>query len=225
MELELAAMEPDEAAELARDLELGDVRGADAVVAAGYRLLELVTFFTGSGPPEARAWPVRRGTNAAEAAGKIHSDMERGFIRAEVIAWDDLVAAGSFSRARESAQVRMEGRTTSSRRATSCRSASTCDGADAGPLAATRAGDADDQPTAPAHRGRADRRSLRGCRLVPVRWPLAERAKIQAPPPYHPTRGSPCRWVFGGPAAPKAVTDVRIRIRQDPDGVWPAPCF
>jgi GTP-binding protein YchF len=110
MELELAAMEPEEAAELARDLELGDVRGADAVVAAGYRLLELVTFFTGSGPPEARAWPVRRGTNAAEAAGRIHSDMERGFIRAEVIAWHDLVAAGSFSRARESAQVRMEGR-------------------------------------------------------------------------------------------------------------------
>ena len=110
MELELAAMEPEEAAELAAELELGDVRGADAVVAAGYRLLDLVTFFTGSGPPEARAWPVRRGTTASAAAGRIHSDMERGFIRAEVIPWDALVAAGSFARAREEALLRMEGR-------------------------------------------------------------------------------------------------------------------
>ncbi len=110
MELELAAMDPDEAAELAGELELGDVRGADAVVAAAYRLLDLVTFFTGSGPPEARAWPIRRGTTAAGAAGKIHSDLERGFIRAEVIGWEDLVAAGSWSRAREAALLRMEGK-------------------------------------------------------------------------------------------------------------------
>jgi ribosome-binding ATPase YchF (GTP1/OBG family) len=110
MELELAAMEPEEAAELAAELELGEVRGADAVVAAGYRLLDLVTFFTGSGPPEARAWPVRRGTTASAAAGRIHSDMERGFIRAEVIPWDALVAARSFARAREEALLRMEGR-------------------------------------------------------------------------------------------------------------------
>lgn len=109
-ELELAAMDPAEAAELAAEMELGDTRGADAMVAAAYRLLDLVTFFTGSGPPEARAWPIPRGTHADRAAGKIHSDMERGFIRAEVIAWDDLVAAGSFGRARESAQVRMEGK-------------------------------------------------------------------------------------------------------------------
>ncbi len=110
MELELAQMDPGEAAELAAELELGESRGADAVVAAGYRLLDLVTFFTGSGPPEARAWPVRRGTTASEAAGRIHSDLERGFIRAEVIPWDALVAAGSFARAREEALLRMEGR-------------------------------------------------------------------------------------------------------------------
>ncbi len=110
MELELAAMDPEEAAELAGELELGDVRGADAVVAAAYRLLDLVTFFTGSGPPEARAWPIRRGTTAAGAAGKIHSDLERGFIRAEVIGWEDLVGAGSWSRAREAALLRMEGK-------------------------------------------------------------------------------------------------------------------
>lgn len=110
MELELAAMEPEEAAELARDLELGDVRGADAVVAAGYRLLDLVTFFTGSGPPEARAWPVRRGTNAAEAAGRIHSDMERGFIRAEVYHYDDLLACGSEAKVKEKGLFRLEGK-------------------------------------------------------------------------------------------------------------------
>lgn len=109
-ELELARMEPDEAAELAREMELGDVRGADAVVAGAYRLLDLVTFFTGSGPPEARAWPITRGTVASVAAGKIHSDLERGFIRAEVVPWQDLVAAGSWSKAREAATLRMEGR-------------------------------------------------------------------------------------------------------------------
>ena len=109
-ELELAEMEPEEAAQFAREMELGDTRGADAVVAAAYRLLDLVTFFTGSGPPEARAWPIPRGTTAAVAAGKIHSDLERGFIRAEVIGWEDLVAAGSWSRARENATLRMEGR-------------------------------------------------------------------------------------------------------------------
>jgi GTP-binding protein YchF len=110
LELELAAMEPAEAAELAAELELGDTRGADAVVQGAYRLLDLVTFFTGSGPPEARAWPIRRGTAASAAAGKIHSDMERGFIRAEVIPWDALVEAGSWARARENATLRTEGK-------------------------------------------------------------------------------------------------------------------
>jgi ribosome-binding ATPase len=109
-ELELAQLGDHEAAELAAELELGDVRGADAVVRAAYELLDLVTFFTGSGPPEARAWPIRRGLTADKAAGKIHSDLERGFIRAEVVPWQDLVAAGSFGKAREAAQVRMEGK-------------------------------------------------------------------------------------------------------------------
>ncbi len=109
-ELELAQLSPDEAAELAAEMELGDVRGADSLVRAAYALLDLVTFFTGSGPPEARAWPIRRGLTADRAAGKIHSDLERGFIRAEVVAWQDLVGAGSFSKAREAALVRMEGK-------------------------------------------------------------------------------------------------------------------
>jgi ribosome-binding ATPase len=110
VELELAQMAPDEAAEFAAEMELGDQRGADAIIAAGYRLLDLVTVFTGSGPPEARAWPVPRGTAAPQAAGKIHSDMERGFIRAEVVPWEDLVACGSFGRARDQGKLRMEGK-------------------------------------------------------------------------------------------------------------------
>jgi ribosome-binding ATPase len=110
LELELAALEPEEAAAFAEELGLGERRGAEEVVAAGYRLLDLLTFFTGSGPPEARAWPVTRGITADRAAGRIHSDMERGFIRAEVIPWDALVEAGSFARARERALVRVEGR-------------------------------------------------------------------------------------------------------------------
>jgi hypothetical protein len=110
LELELAAMAPEEAAALAEELDLGELRGSDAVVQAGYRLLDLITFFTGSGPPEARAWAIARGATADRAAGRIHSDMERGFIRAEVIRWDELVAAGSFARARERALLRVEGR-------------------------------------------------------------------------------------------------------------------
>lgn len=110
IELELAGLDPEEAAELASELELGDTRGAPALVEASYRLLDLMTFFTGSAPPEARAWPIPRGTTADKAAGKIHTDMERGFIRAEVVSWDKLVAAGSFAKARETADVRMEGK-------------------------------------------------------------------------------------------------------------------
>ena len=110
VELELAEMDPDEAAEFAEEMGLGSTRGADAVIQAGYRLLDLITFFTGSGPPEARAWPIPRGTPADKAAGKIHSDMERGFIRAEVVAWDKLVECGSFSKARDVALARMEGK-------------------------------------------------------------------------------------------------------------------
>ncbi len=110
VELELARMDPAEAAEFAEEMGLGTTRGADAVIRAGYRLLDLITFFTGSGPPEARAWPIPRGTPADRAAGKIHSDMERGFIRAEVVPWDTLVECGSFARAREQARARIEGK-------------------------------------------------------------------------------------------------------------------
>jgi ribosome-binding ATPase YchF (GTP1/OBG family) len=79
------------------------------MIHASYALLRLITFFT-AGEPEVRAWTVRQGTRAPQAAGKVHSDMERGFIRAEVTAFDDLVAAGSFAAARERGVTRLEGR-------------------------------------------------------------------------------------------------------------------
>jgi GTP-binding protein YchF len=79
------------------------------VVRAGYRLLDLVTFFT-TESREVRAWPVPRGTRAARAAGEVHTDMERGFIRAEVVGFDELVRWGSLQAAREAGRVRLEGK-------------------------------------------------------------------------------------------------------------------
>jgi GTP-binding protein YchF len=90
--------------------ELGIERPAlDLVTVAAYRLLDLIPFFT-TGPKETRAWTIRRGQNAQQAAGRIHSDLERGFIRAEVIEWDRLVEAGSEAEAKRHGWVRVEGR-------------------------------------------------------------------------------------------------------------------
>ena len=86
-----------------------DGTGFEDFVRAAYRLLGLVTFFT-AGEPESRAWTVRKGSTIRAAAGRIHTDMERGFIAAEVGDWQDVVAAGSWSRAKESASIRLEGR-------------------------------------------------------------------------------------------------------------------
>ena len=83
--------------------------GFEEFVRAAYRLLGLLTFFT-AGEKESRAWTVRKGSTARQAAGRIHSDMERGFIAAEVGNWEDIVAAGSWAKAREAAKVRLEGR-------------------------------------------------------------------------------------------------------------------
>ena len=83
------------------------------LMAAGYAafaLLGLIQFFT-VGEDECKAWPIRRGTPAPRAAGTIHSDFERGFIRAEVVSYDDLMAAGSIAAAREKARLRSEGKT------------------------------------------------------------------------------------------------------------------
>jgi ribosome-binding ATPase len=83
--------------------------GFEGFVRATYRLLGLVTFFTAA-EKEARAWTIRRGSTARQAAGRIHTDMQRGFIAAEVGNWEEVVAAGSWARAREEARVRLEGR-------------------------------------------------------------------------------------------------------------------
>ncbi len=80
------------------------------MIRGAYAALDLQSFFT-VGPDECRAWTVRRGTLAPQAAGVIHSDMERGFIRAEVVAYDDLIAAGSLAAAREVGRARLEGKT------------------------------------------------------------------------------------------------------------------
>ena len=83
--------------------------GLDRLIAAGYALLDLVTFFT-AGPKESRAWTVTRGTKAPQAAGAIHSDFERGFIRAETISYDDYVACGGEAGARDAGKMRLEGK-------------------------------------------------------------------------------------------------------------------
>ena len=108
LEAEAAELEPEEAAAFLA--EYGVKRsGLDQVVGAAWRLLDLLTFFT-TGADETRAWEVRRGATAPEAAGRIHSDLQRGFIRAEVASYDDVVAAGGWDAARARGLVRAEGR-------------------------------------------------------------------------------------------------------------------
>jgi hypothetical protein len=79
------------------------------VIRTGYALLDLITFLT-AGPKEARAWPIGRGTTAAEAAGTIHSDFQRGFICAEVVSYQDFLRCGGEAGARDAGQLRQEGR-------------------------------------------------------------------------------------------------------------------
>jgi GTP-binding protein YchF len=108
IEAETAEMDPGEARALLDEFGVHQP-GLDTVIAAGYRALDLITFLT-TGEDETRAWEVRRGAKAPEAAGVIHSDLERGFIRAEVIAYDDLVATGSMHAAKEKGLIRVEGK-------------------------------------------------------------------------------------------------------------------
>ena len=108
VEEEIAGLDPDDAAAFLQDLGLKE-SAKDRLIRAGFGLLGLVQFFT-AGDDECKAWPIRAGTRAPRAAGVIHSDIERGFIRAEVVAYDDLVTAGSIPAARERAQLRSEGK-------------------------------------------------------------------------------------------------------------------
>lgn len=108
IEAELAELPEDQARVFAEELGLGRQRVLD-VAWAGYRALDLLTFFTAN-ENEARAWTLRRGSTAYDAAGRVHSDMQKGFIRAEVVSCDDLKAVGSLAKAREAGLVRQEGR-------------------------------------------------------------------------------------------------------------------
>jgi ribosome-binding ATPase YchF (GTP1/OBG family) len=108
IEAETAEMEPEEARALLREFGVTEP-GLEKVVAASYQTLDLITFLT-TGEDETRAWEVRRGAKAPEAAGVIHTDLERGFIRAEVIPYDELVEAGSMDRAKSLGKVRVEGK-------------------------------------------------------------------------------------------------------------------
>ena len=108
IESEIAELDEEEKVEFLKDLGLEE-SGLDLLVKAGYRLLNLMSFLT-AGPKEVRAWTIRIGTKAPQAAGKIHSDIERGFIRAETISFDELVAAGSIAAAKEKGLVRLEGK-------------------------------------------------------------------------------------------------------------------
>ncbi|WP_025772518.1 redox-regulated ATPase YchF [Thioalkalivibrio sp. HK1] len=108
IEAELATIDPAEREEYLASMGLCEP-GLDRVIRAAFSLLNLQTFFT-AGPKEVRAWTLRTGSTAAEAAGTIHSDFERGFIRAEVVAFDDFVSLGGESAARNAGKWRLEGR-------------------------------------------------------------------------------------------------------------------
>jgi GTP-binding protein YchF len=108
IEAETAEMDPDEARALLEEFGVSEP-GLEKVIEACYRALDLITFLT-TGEDETRAWEVRRGATAPEAAGVIHTDLQRGFIRAEVIGYEDLVAAGSMEHAKAAGKIRVEGK-------------------------------------------------------------------------------------------------------------------
>ena len=108
LEAEIAELEDDEKMEFLADLGMEEP-GLDRVIRAGYKLLGLQTFFT-AGPKEVRAWTVRRNATAPQAAGVIHTDFEKGFIRAEVVAFDDFVTLGGEQGAKEAGKWRLEGK-------------------------------------------------------------------------------------------------------------------
>lgn len=108
IEEEIASLDPEEKEMFLEEMGISGT-GLDRLIAASYSLLGLISYLT-AGPTESRAWTIKKGTLAPQAAGKIHSDFERGFIRAEVVAYDDLIACGSYNAAREKGLVRSEGK-------------------------------------------------------------------------------------------------------------------
>lgn len=108
IEQEIAELDEDEKKMFLEDLGLSE-SGLEKLIKASYRLLGLISYLT-AGPTESRAWTIKNGTKAPQAAGKIHSDFERGFIKAEVVSYDDLMACGTYNAAKEKGLVRMEGK-------------------------------------------------------------------------------------------------------------------
>lgn len=108
IEAELSGMDEEEKLDFLRDLGIAE-SGLDQLIKASYRLLGLISYLT-AGPKEVRAWTITRGTKAPQAAGKIHSDFERGFIRAEVVAFEDLVREGNMNAVKEKGLLRSEGK-------------------------------------------------------------------------------------------------------------------
>ena len=108
IEQELADLDEEEKNEYLAELGV-EKSGLDKLITASYDLLGLMSFLT-AGPKESRAWTIVKGTKAPQAAGKIHSDFERGFIRAEIVSYDNLIACGSFNAAKEKGLVRSEGK-------------------------------------------------------------------------------------------------------------------
>jgi ribosome-binding ATPase len=108
IESEIAVLPPAERVDYLEAVGLNEP-GLNRLIRAGYDLLHLITYFT-AGPKETRAWTITRGTRAPQAAGAIHSDFEKGFIRAETIAYDDYVATGGEAGARDAGKMRLEGK-------------------------------------------------------------------------------------------------------------------
>jgi GTP-binding protein YchF len=109
LEAELAELDGDDAQAFMDDLDLAD-RALERIIGTSYGLLGLISFFT-VGEDECRAWSIPRGSTALDAAGVIHSDIQRGFIRAEVVPWDELLDAGSLAACRQRGTLRLEGKT------------------------------------------------------------------------------------------------------------------
>jgi ribosome-binding ATPase YchF (GTP1/OBG family) len=108
LEMEIAQLDPQEQRAFLEELGAREP-ARDRLIRACYRLLDLISFLTYN-ESECRAWPIKRGTTAQKAAGKIHSDIERGFIRAEVVRFDDLISCGSLSACRQRGKLRLEGK-------------------------------------------------------------------------------------------------------------------
>ena len=108
IEAEISELDDDEKKMFLEDLGLKE-SGLEKLIKASYKLLGLISYLT-AGEPEVRAWTIKKGTKAPQAAGKIHSDFERGFIRAEVVSYDDLIACGSHTAAKEKGLIRLEGK-------------------------------------------------------------------------------------------------------------------